>query len=74
MQKQRYSEEHVYYFPVRALSHMLNEAGFEVVKVRHVGKFVTLRLILGRLRMSSPPLARVFMSPFDIVAMTAGRK
>lgn len=83
------SEEHVYYFSARTLSHMLDEAGFDVVNVRHVGKFVTLRLFLDRLGMYSPLLAKLlarverrfnlsdyslYMNPFDIVAITAKKR
>jgi 2-polyprenyl-3-methyl-5-hydroxy-6-metoxy-1,4-benzoquinol methylase len=83
------SEEHVYYFSVRTLSQFLNEAGFEVVDVRHVGKYVTLRLFLNRLGMYSPLIAgllslaerafklserSLYVNPFDIVAITARKK
>lgn len=83
------SEEHVYYFSADTLSKMLDEAGFEVVNVRHVGKFVTLRLFLDRLGMYSPLLSKVltfaektfklsewslYVNPFDIVAITARKK
>ncbi|MBK8025321.1 MAG: class I SAM-dependent methyltransferase [Chloroflexi bacterium] len=83
------SEEHVFYFSVATLSRMLNDAGFEVVQHRHVGKFVTLRLFLNRLGMYSPLLARVlsaverafhlseralYINPFDIVSITARKR
>jgi len=83
------SEEHVYYFSARTLSRMLDEVGFEVVNVRHVGKYVTLRLFLDRLGMYSPLLAKtlalaekafklsawsLYVNPFDIVAITARKK
>ncbi len=83
------SEEHVYYFSVHTLKQLLNEAGFEVVDVRHVGKFVTMRLFLNRLGMYSPLIAGVlslaerafklserslYVNPFDIVAITARKK
>lgn len=83
------SEEHVYYFSIKTLSRMLNEAGFDVVNVRHVGKYVTLRLFLNRLEMYVPPLAKalaflertfklseksLYVNPFDIVAITAVKR
>jgi 2-polyprenyl-3-methyl-5-hydroxy-6-metoxy-1,4-benzoquinol methylase len=83
------SEEHVYYFSARTLSRMLEEAGFEVLNVRHVGKYVTLRLFLDRLGMYSPILSKtlalverafklseraLYVNPYDIVAVTARRR
>jgi SAM-dependent methyltransferase len=83
------SEEHVYYFSARTLSEMLVEAGFEIVDVRHVGKYVTLRLFLDRLGMYSPLIASAlaavekrfqlsaysfYMNPLDIVAITAKKR
>ncbi|MCA0454664.1 MAG: methyltransferase domain-containing protein [Chloroflexi bacterium] len=83
------SEEHVYYFSIPTLSRMLNEAGFDVLDARHVGKFVTVRLFLDRLGMYSPIIARllalaekafhlsersVYVNPFDIVAITARKR
>jgi 2-polyprenyl-3-methyl-5-hydroxy-6-metoxy-1,4-benzoquinol methylase len=83
------SEEHVYYFSARTLSKLLDKAGFEVVNVRHVGKYVTLRLFLDRLSLYSPTLAKIltvienrfqlserslYMNPFDIVAITAKKR
>ncbi|MBZ0274812.1 MAG: class I SAM-dependent methyltransferase [Anaerolineae bacterium] len=83
------SEEHVYYFSARTLSRMLEEAGFEVINVRHVGKYVTMRLFLNRLGMYSPIIAGVlslfervfklserslYINPYDIVAVTARKK
>ncbi len=83
------SEEHVYYFSVETLTRMLDEAGFDVVHVRHLGKYVTLRLFLDRLGVYAPwlskPLALVerifklskrsfYVNPFDIVAITARKR
>ncbi len=83
------SEEHVYYFSVRTLSRMLTEAGFEIVDVRYVGKYVTLRLFIDRLGMYVPPLANalalaertlhlsewsLYVNPLDIMAITARRR
>ncbi len=83
------SEEHVYYFSVRTLRRMLDEAGFEVIDVRHVGKYVTLRLFVDRLGMYFPWLARVlalgerlfklseralYVNPYDIVSITARKR
>jgi len=83
------SEEHVYYFSVRMLRRMLDEAGFDVIDTRHVGKYVTLRLFLNRLGMYSPLLAKslelaerafrlsewsLYINPLDIVAVTARRR
>lgn len=80
------SEEHIYYFSRRTLSNMLAEAGFEIIHVRHVGKYVTLRLFLDRLSMYSPLAANglelierafhlsersLYINPFDIIAITA---
>jgi 2-polyprenyl-3-methyl-5-hydroxy-6-metoxy-1,4-benzoquinol methylase len=83
------SEEHVYYFSTKMLTRMLEEAGFEVVNARYVGKYVTLRLFLDRLGMYSPVLAKslelaerafklsewsLYVNPFDIVAVTARKR
>jgi 2-polyprenyl-3-methyl-5-hydroxy-6-metoxy-1,4-benzoquinol methylase len=83
------SEEHIYYFSVQTLTKMLNDAGFDVVNVRHVGKYVTLRLFLNRLGMYFPWLAKLlelgertfklsewslYINPFDIVAVTAKKR
>jgi len=83
------SEEHVYYFSIKTLRQMLDEAGFDVVHVRHIGKYVTLRLFLDRLGFYAPwlskPLAILerafklsarsfYVNPFDIVAITARKR
>ena len=83
------AEEHIYYFSVRTLSQMLNEAGFDVVHIRHVGKYVTLRLFLDRLGFYAPWLSKplellertfklsqrsFYINPFDIVAITARKR
>ncbi len=83
------SEEHLYYFSPKTLGRMLTEAGFEVVDVYHVGKYVTLRLFLDRLGMYLPPLAKVlqslertfrlsewslYINPLDIIAITARKR
>lgn len=83
------SEEHVYYFSVNTLRQMLDYAGFDVVHVRHIGKYVTLRLFLDRLGFYAPwlskPLAAVerlfklseralYVNPMDIVAITARKR
>lgn len=82
------SEEHVYYFSVKTLVKMFNDAGLDVVDTRHVGKYVTLRLFFDRLSMYSPILGKLgqiveqafklsekslYVNPYDIVAVT-GRK
>lgn len=83
------SEEHVYYFSVKTLSKMLDEAGFEVLNVRHIGKYVPLSLFRDRLGMYFPWLAKliqagekalglsewaVYINPFDIVQVTARKR
>lgn len=83
------SDEHVYYFSVKTLTRMLDEAGFDVVHVRHVGKYVTLSLFLDRLGFYLPFIARplqwlerrfklsersFYVNPFDIVAITARKR
>jgi 2-polyprenyl-3-methyl-5-hydroxy-6-metoxy-1,4-benzoquinol methylase len=83
------SEEHIYYFSARTLKRMLDEAGFDVVDVRHVGKYVTMRLFLDRLGIYSPLLAKLgavverlfklsersmYVNPFDIIAITAKKR
>lgn len=83
------SEEHVYYFSVATLRRMLDEAGFDIVEARHVGKYVTLRLFTDRLSMYSPILARglslaervfhlsdwsLYVNPYDIVSITARKR
>lgn len=83
------SEEHVYYFSVNTLRQMLDYAGFDVVHVRHIGKYVTLRLFLDRLGFYAPWLSKPlqalertfklseraqYINPFDIVAITARKR
>jgi 2-polyprenyl-3-methyl-5-hydroxy-6-metoxy-1,4-benzoquinol methylase len=83
------SEEHVYYFSVRTLSQMLDAAGFEIVNVRHVGKYVPLSLFRDRLGMYFPWLAKMlavgekalglsewalYINPYDIVQVTARKR
>jgi 2-polyprenyl-3-methyl-5-hydroxy-6-metoxy-1,4-benzoquinol methylase len=83
------SEEHVYYFSVKTLSQMLNQAGFEVLDVRHIGKYVPLSLFHDRLGMYFPWLARLlqagekllglsewalYINPYDIVQVTARKR
>jgi 2-polyprenyl-3-methyl-5-hydroxy-6-metoxy-1,4-benzoquinol methylase len=83
------SEEHVYYFSVTTLTRLLNDAGFDVVNVRHIGKYVPLSLFRDRLGMYFPWLARLlqagenalglsewalYINPFDIVQITARRR
>lgn len=83
------SEEHVYYFSAKTLSRMLNEAGFDVLDVRHEGKFVTLRLFLDRLGFYVPFLAKplqalerafnlseksAYVNPMDMVWIVARKR
>lgn len=83
------SEEHLYYFSRRTLAHMLEEAGFDILDTRHVGKYVTLRLFVDRLGMYVPLLSKAlalvertfklsersaYINPYDIVAITARKK
>lgn len=83
------SEEHVYYFSDKTLARMLNEAGFDVVDVRHEGKFVTMRLFLDRLGVYAPwlssPLQAIeralnlseksaYINPFDMVWIIARKR
>lgn len=83
------SDEHVYYFSVKTLTRMLDETGFDVVHVRHIGKHVTLRLFLDRLGFYAPWLSRplqflenrfnlsersFYVNPYDIVAITARKR
>jgi 2-polyprenyl-3-methyl-5-hydroxy-6-metoxy-1,4-benzoquinol methylase len=83
------SEEHVYYFSAQTLGKMLEDAGFEVIDTRHVGKYVTIRLFLDRLGMYLPLLSGLlqqfekmfhlseraaYVNPFDIMAITARKR
>lgn len=83
------SDEHVYYFSVKTLTRMLDEAGFDVEHVRHIGKHVTMSLFLDRLGFYAPWLSRplqwlertfklskrsFYVNPFDIVAITARKR
>jgi 2-polyprenyl-3-methyl-5-hydroxy-6-metoxy-1,4-benzoquinol methylase len=83
------SEEHVYYFSVSTLTKVLNDAGFEVIGVGHVGKYVPFSLFRDRLGMYFPWLAKLmhvgekalglsewalYVNPFDIVRVTARKK
>jgi 2-polyprenyl-3-methyl-5-hydroxy-6-metoxy-1,4-benzoquinol methylase len=82
-------DEHVYYFSVDTLTKMLNDAGFDVIHVRHVGKYVTMRLFLDRLGFYMPFISKplqwlerqfklsswsFYVNPFDIVAITAKKR
>jgi 2-polyprenyl-3-methyl-5-hydroxy-6-metoxy-1,4-benzoquinol methylase len=82
-------EEHVYYFSADTLRAMLNRAGFDVVDVYHVGKYVTFDLFFNRLGMYSSLLGKVgegverafklsersvYVNPYDIVAVTARKR
>lgn len=82
-------EEHVYYFSSDTLRAMLSLAGFEILDVYHVGKYVTLDLFFNRLAMYNAPLGlageraknalglngrSVYINPFDIVAVTARKR
>lgn len=83
------SEEHVYYFSIPTLRRLLDEAGFEVVHIRHIGKHVTIRLFLDRLGFYAPWLSKplslleqtfklseraFYVNPYDIVAITARKR
>lgn len=83
------SEEHVYYFSVDTLRKMLNDAGFDVLHVRHLGKYVTLGLFLNRLGFYVPIISKplqwlerafgiskwsFYVNSFDIVAITARKR
>ncbi len=83
------SDEHIFYFSRTTLTRMLNEAGFDVIEARHVGKFVTLRLFIDRLGMYAPALAGVlaalerafslserslYVNPYDIISITARKR
>jgi len=83
------SDEHVYYFSIKTLTQMLDNAGFDVVHTRHIGKHVTLNLFLDRLGFYVPWLSRplqalestfhlsdrsFYMNPMDIVAITARKR
>ncbi len=83
------SEEHIYYFSVQTLSKLLADAGFEVVNVRHIGKYVPLSLFRDRLGMYFPWLAKalqvgekalglsewaLYINPFDIMQVTAKKQ
>lgn len=83
------SDEHVYYFSVQTLTRMLDEAGFDVEHVRHIGKHITMNLFLDRLGFYAPWLSRplqwlertfklstrsFYVNPFDIVAITARKR
>ena len=82
-------EEHIYYFSAATLRAMLDRAGFDVVDVYHVGKYVTFDLFFNRLGMYSSLLGKlgewaehglklsersVYINPFDIVAITARKR
>lgn len=83
------SDEHIYYFSVATLSRLLEDVGFDVVHVRHIGKYVTSRLFFDRLGMYAKwlagPLQRTarvlglaekafYVNPYDIVAITARKR
>lgn len=82
-------EEHVYYFSAATLGAMLDQAGFDVLDVYHVGKYVTFGLFFNRLSMYSPVLGgmgswaerafklktrSIYVNPLDIVAITARKR
>ncbi|MGB1287951.1 MAG: class I SAM-dependent methyltransferase [Aggregatilineales bacterium] len=83
------ADEHVYYFSVATLKKMLGDAGFDVLAVRHIGKFVTMKLFLDRLGFYVPWLSKpleaisgllklderaFYVNPHDIVAVTARKR
>jgi len=83
------ADEHVYYFSVKTLTKMLDNAGFDVVHVRHIGKHVTMSLFLDRLGFYAPWLSKplqmiekafglsrrsFYVNPQDIVAITARKR
>jgi len=83
------SEEHVYYFSLKTLTRLLNDAGFDVVDHYPVGKFVTMRLLVDRIGKYSPALEKVgaffertfklskrslYVNPFDIICVTARKR
>lgn len=83
------SDEHVFYFSIATLTKMLDDAGFDVVHVRHVGKFVTMKLFLDRLGFYVPLVSRplqwlektfgisawsFYVNPLDIVAITSRKR
>lgn len=50
--------DHYYFFTPRTLSHLLQDVGFRPVEIRRVGKPMSLRLFLDRLRRLSPRWSR----------------
>ncbi len=83
------SEEHVYYFSLRTLIQLLDNAGMDVIDHYHVGKYVTFSLFMNRLSMYTPLLARagqwlesrlhlsewsLYVNPLDIIAITARKR
>jgi len=80
------ADEHVYYFSRPTITRLLREAGFEIVDVRPIGKYVTLGFFFKRLELYAEhvanflaPLVRglrlderaIYVNPLDIVCVIA---
>ena len=77
--------EHLYYFSHTTLEQMLNAAGLEVIRQRHIGKHVTFDLFVDRLALYGRPAAALlrylrrlfpaplsfYVNPLDIICIYA---
>lgn len=48
--------QHLYFFSRRTITELLNQAGFEVIKITHEGKYISLRYLFHMLRYANIPL------------------
>ena len=63
-------QEHLFYFSRRTLRRLLEEAGFSVLDIRSAGKFVSLELLLRRLRPYLPPMGPLVAQLLKIKRLT----
>ena len=63
-------QEHLFYFSRRTLRRLLEEVGFRVLNIRSEGKFVSLELLLRRLRPYLPPMAPLVAQLLKIKRLT----
>ena len=81
--------EHLYYFNRKDLKNSLERSGFEVLKYKHIGKFISLDFFSDRLGLYFPKLSRLiqgffkktrlsevtfYCNPFDIQYFIARKK
>ncbi|PIU83510.1 MAG: hypothetical protein COS68_03655 [Elusimicrobia bacterium CG06_land_8_20_14_3_00_38_11] len=78
--------QHLFYFSPKSISHLLKNAGFEVIKIFHIGKFCSLSFVVQRLKHYNLTLAKplnfivkflgiggfsVYVNPYDTIGVIA---